>query len=561
MVPGTWLVVASAVAGVGTVFLIGSLWQYRDKPGARWFLVSLGGQAVWSGTYAAALLVSDPALRFALEVVVWAAMATMSVTFLAFALGYTGRGRFVRTRVGRVLLALPVGVAVAVATNPWHGLVWTGFEVLPVAGVATASYALQPWALTVAAVGALFPIVASVLLLDTVVSYGPLYRREAVAVGLSTLPPTAALYAWLFGLGPVPTVNFATVLFLPHVLFDAYAFVRSDMFEFHPATRRTGERAALDDLGNPVVIVDEQGRVVTVNAAAATLLDVDRRAALTNPLDDYLDGDSLDPTVGDQRVTIERDGAPHTFNVTARPLRDGGDTHVGYTVVFQDVTEELQREQRLEVLNRVLRHNLRNDMTVVHGFTTTANDLVDDEEVSGMLDTVERKADELVALGEKARSVEQIVAREPRQTPVALDDLLASVVEDLREAFPERSITLECSPATLETDEETLRVVTEALVENALQHGSPDGGDAVRVDVDAGVESVTVRVADEGPGVPDQELAVIDSGRETDLEHSTGLGLWLASWGARQLGGDLAFDVSDDGTVASLTLPRRGTDD
>jgi signal transduction histidine kinase len=198
-------------------------------------------------------------------------------------------------------------------------------------------------------------------------------------------------------------------------------------------------------------------------------------------------------------------------------------------------------------------------MTVVHGFTTTANGLVDDEEVSGMLDTVERKADELVALGEKARSVEQVVAREPRQTPVALDDLLASVVEDLRGAFPERTVALDCPPVTLETDEETLRVVAEALVENALQHGSPDDSDAIRVGVDAGEESVTVRVADEGPGVPDQELAVIGSGRETDLEHSTGLGLWLASWGARQLGGDLAFDVSDDGTVASLTLPRRGT--
>jgi len=157
MLPGTWLVVASAAAGVGTLFLIGALWQYRDKPGARWFLVSLGCQAVWSGTYAAALLVSDPALRFALEVVVWVAMATMSVTFLAFALGYTGRGRFVRTRVGRAMLALPVGVAVAVATNPWHGLVWSGFEVISVAGVSTASYALQPWALAIAAVGAVFP--------------------------------------------------------------------------------------------------------------------------------------------------------------------------------------------------------------------------------------------------------------------------------------------------------------------------------------------------------------------------------------------------------------------
>lgn len=42
---------------------------------------------------------------------------------------------------------------------------------------------------------------------------------------------------------------------------------------------------------------------------------------------------------------------------------------------------------------------------------------------------------------------------------------------------------------------------------------------------------------------------------KTDLEHSTGLGLWLASWGTRQLGGDLSFEASDDGTVADLSLP------
>lgn len=123
MLPGQWLVIASVLAGVGTLFLIGLVWQYRDKPGARWFLASLGCQAVWSWGYALALLTFDPAVRFAFEVVVWTAMATMSVTFLAFALEYTGRGRSSRrTR-----------------------------------GVRCYWYALHPWSLFVAVVGALFP--------------------------------------------------------------------------------------------------------------------------------------------------------------------------------------------------------------------------------------------------------------------------------------------------------------------------------------------------------------------------------------------------------------------
>ena len=558
MLAGTWIVTASIVAGAGTLVLAGLLWQYREKPGARWFLASLGCQALWSVGYAGALLTFDPAVRFALEVLVWGCMATMSVAFLTFALSYTGRGELVRTRFGRTLAGLPVATTLAVATNPWHHLVWTGFEVVPVAGLATAGYAIRPWALLVAAVGALFPLVASLLLFDTVLSYGPLYRREAVAVGLSTLPPTGALFVWLFGLGPLPTVSFATVLFLPHLVFDAYAFVGSDMFEFHPATRRAGERAAIDDLGNPVIIVDEQDRVVTLNAAATAVIGVDKRTALTNRLDDYLQGDAVTPTTGDGQITVRNGEMPRTYTVTTTPLTDGSDTHVGYTVVLQDVTEELQREQRLEVLNRALRHNLRNDMTVVRGFAGAARDETDDEEVSEMLDTVERKADDLVALGEKVRDIERVVAREPRPATVALDDLLIDVVAEAGAEFPDVTVALDCPSLSIETDAETLRVVCRAIVENGVEHGSPDGNGAgdVRVAVVDEGETVTIRVEDGGPGVPEQELDVLDAGRETDLEHSMGLGLWLANWGTRRVGGDLSFDVSDAGTVASISIPR-----
>ena len=396
MLAGTWIVVASLLSGVGTLYLLARLWPVREKPGAKWFLLSLSCQALWSVSYAASLLVFDETLRLALEVLGWALLAGIAVYFLAFALTYTGRGHLVRTRWYRALLGLPAGAVVLLGTNPWHGLVWTEFTVVEVAGLAGATYDLRLWAVVVATGGVGVALLGSLVLFDTVVSYGPLYRREAIAVGVSTVPPLSAVVLWLYGLGPVPELNFATVLFLPHIALDAYAFVGSDMFEFHPATRREGERAAIEDLGNPVVVVDEQDRIVTLNAAAEAVLGVETEQALTEPLSAFLADGRFAGAGETDRVTITTDGRPRTYSLATTPLTGSGE-RLGSTIVLQDISDEIQREQRLQVLNRVVRHNLRNDMTVVRGFTEAAAERVADEDAVGMLDRATDAADDLVA--------------------------------------------------------------------------------------------------------------------------------------------------------------------
>jgi signal transduction histidine kinase len=239
--------------------------------------------------------------------------------------------------------------------------------------------------------------------------------------------------------------------------------------------------------------------------------------------------------------------------VTATPLDDGRGSLVGYTLVWQDVTAAIRREQRLAVLNRVLRHNLRNDLNVVRGYAEAAADTIHDESVVAMLDSVVGKADDLAALGATARDVETLLAGDPRPEPVALDALLSAVVADARDATPAATVALECPAVTVNADRKTLRTVCAELVDNAVAHAGPEP--SVAVSVTTGPEGVAVSVADDGPGLPKNELAVVESGEETPLEHGSGLGLWLVRWGSRRLGAELSFDVSGDGTTATLTLP------
>jgi PAS domain S-box-containing protein len=551
----TWPVVGSLGSGVGTLYLQYRLLEKRDQPGATWFLVSLAFQAVWCFAYALALVTFEPSLRWTFEVLSWAAMSATGVSFLTFALQYTGRGSVVQHRWYPALFSVPVATTVLAVTNARHHLLWSGFEVRRVLDVAGASYHIEPLAFLLVGTGTLFATVGSGLLLETVVSYGPLYRREAVAVGLSTLPPGVALLAWLFGLGPVPALNLTPVFFLPHVLLDGYAFVASDMFEFHPVTRRVGERTAVEDLGSPVVIVDEAERIVDLNAAAESTFGVGEERVLTMPVRRGL---GIPETValddGDTTLTVARNGHERTFRASPAALHNATGDHVGYSVVFQDVTEEVRRKQRLEVLNRVLRHNLRNDLSVVRELLGEGSDRATSTDVTSLLTRAEDRTESMLTTSEKARDLERLLQTDEPQRPVDVGALLADVAAD---AEATHSGTVEVRvPVGLQfaTNPPLVRAAFESLVENSLLHA--DGGGHVVVELVAETDDdVSIVVRDDGPGIPPHELSALERGQEDALSHGSGLGLWVADWAVTTLGGSLSFETGRDGTVATVRLP------
>jgi signal transduction histidine kinase len=533
------------------VVLIARLWRYRQRPGAGLFVAALVGQALFCFSYGAALLTFNPLLRELLTAVLLLALPWMSVLFLGFAFGYTGRSHLLQTWWYRLPLVTAVVWTGLVATNPLHQQVWRDFTVVEVGSIAGATFTHEPTLFVVLGLGTLWVGLGTMLLFETVISYGPLFRGEAIAVGLSPLPPGIAITLWLFEVGPEPALNFAAIAFLPHVLLDSYAFVERDMFEFLPGTRRAGERAAIRDLGSPVAIVDTDGRIVALNDAAERLIGLDEETALTQPLGGVLDVE-VDLSADDQRLSIRSDGQRREFVVTPAALTDPRGAQVGYTLVFQDVTEAIQREQRLTVMNRILRHNLRNDLNVVHGTLEAGKEHIEDEALAEMFDRAAETAWGLVETGEKVRAVESIADDSRGRVSVDLDEFLTGIVADL----DDDSVTLDVPASlTLRTDPDLLEIVVENLVENALDHGTPSDG-VIVVTATTDAETVRLTIEDDGPGIPENELETIQRGTETDLVHGSGLGLWIVTWGVRRLGGDVDFETGADGTAVAVSLPR-----
>lgn len=116
--------------------------------------------------------------------------------------------------------------------------------------------------------------------------------------------------------------------------------------------------------------------------------------------------------------------------------------------------------------------------------------------------------------------------------------------------------------AEIRADEQLLDQILRNLMENALEH-TDEGAAAVEVALvdDAEAGSLTVAIQDEGPGIPEDELAVLGTGTETALEHGSGLGLWLVKWGMDLLGGTVTFETSEGGTTVELEFPAQTTDE
>ena len=548
-----WLALASIASGVVSLGFITYLWAYRNRLGGRFFIATIGCEALWALSYGAALFVFDPALRYAFEVPIWVAINFIGVFFLAFALEYTGRSELLRSKAMGAVVGLQIVHTLVVVTNPIHGIAWTGYRIDPVFGLATVTYAHQPW-LFVNAAGFIAMIgVASFLLADTVFSYGPLYRTQAAAIAISPIFPGLPFLLWLAEVGSTPPLNLTPLLFPIHLAFDMYAFFSRDMFEMVPAARRIADRAAIDNLGTAVVIVDTGERIIERNDEAARVLGLPAGTALGGQLSEY--APDVNPTESGGTVTRTVDGQERTYAVTTAPLEAAGGTSVGNSIVFQDITAERRREQRLAVLNRVLRHNLRNDLNVVQGYLDIATDRVDDADLRGMLETATRKTAGVIELGEKARSIENAMGDGAGgTTPVAVRPFLDDICEDLT-AGADAEIRIEVpTERSVHTDPSILAVVLENLIENAVEHADTDAP-VVAVRVGTAGSDVAIEVEDNGPGVPDHELDVLDATEETALEHGSGLGLWIVKWGVASLGGTVEFDVSDAGTVARVTLP------
>jgi len=266
----------------------------------------------------------------------------------------------------------------------------------------------------------------------------------------------------------------------------------------------------------------------------------------------------------DESVTVElrnyrKDGTRFWNEVTLAPIAGENGTVPYYVGFQQDVSERKEYERRLleqrddlDVLNQIVRHDIRNDLQTVQAAAELLGEFVD-EEGREYLESIRDGVGRVVDLTETAREMSEVMLEgDGSLGPVELRDVLAAQVEAVADAHPDATVSVEGTiPAETVRANELLESVFRNLLKNAIQHNR---GDDVEVLVSASRDGdrVRVRVADNGPGVPDDRKTEIFGRSEKGLEsEGTGIGLYLVDTLVHSYGGDVWVEDRPDGPTGA----------
>lgn len=323
-------------------------------------------------------------------------------------------------------------------------------------------------------------------------------------------------------LEPIATTGPAQELIPDHPVFEPGESIAWDVFE-NGGTRVISDVASHDDSYNPDSPI--QSEVLTA--------------------------------IGDFGVFAAGSTRSGSFNQTEKEIIESLSTNLQTIVKLVERHGELQLLD--DVLGRVIRHNIRNELNVIKGNGDVIRESDPDSDVSAeFYERFVEACDRLERTAENAQLMRDVVGNRSNMIDVSIDRVVEDAVTSMQREYEAAEITFHCdcvsNPGLLSVHS-SFQSGVEELISNAVTHADTPSEVVVDVRVTCSGDGDTVRVvvSDNGPGIPDDERRVLDGAGESSLRHGSGAGLWVVDRVVQYSGGELEFTI-DDGTVATITL-------
>lgn len=322
-----------------------------------------------------------------------------------------------------------------------------------------------------------------------------------------------------------------------------------------------------------VISTDRRGRIILINESAEKLLNVTRESVISKPIvevlgieDEYTFEDLLEEK-NSLILNYDNQANPYILRANFSVIQKETGFMNGLIVVLHDITEQekIERERREFVAN--VSHELRTPLTTMRSYLEALSEGAwkDEELAPKFLNVTQNETERMIRLVtdllklSKMDSKDYILDKEY----INLKSFLHRVIDRFEMSkekgisffrkFPKQDIYVE-----IDTDKMTQ--VLDNIISNALKY-SPTGGRIV-CKVQLYHEYVEVKISDQGPGIPKENLEkIFDRFYRVDKARSrqmggTGLGLAIAKEMVNAHGGRIwATSEVGKGTTIHFTLP------
>ena len=326
----------------------------------------------------------------------------------------------------------------------------------------------------------------------------------------------------------------------------------------------------LKSLTSGVITLDLEEKIISINQWALNIFEIGNPdEAIGNKINTIVKEIQISELVDKSRNQIifhTPGGKQLILGLSASLLRDDNENTIGYTVIFQDLTEIRNLEEKLETSERMallgqlaggLAHELRNPLSAISGAIEILSSEAQQSDISYRLSRVATREIERLNLIVEDFLLLTGPVKESNSKLVDLGQVVKDTINSFKSTVKRDDIVIEIyveNGVLLEADSYRLKQVFWNLLDNSMD-SMPSGG---TIEIKCSVEKgkVNLSFSDEGEGIREEDISRVFDPFFTTKEIGTGLGLAIVQKVVEGYNGDISIYSSiGKGTKFVISLP------
>lgn len=325
---------------------------------------------------------------------------------------------------------------------------------------------------------------------------------------------------------------------------------------------------ATDHMSEGVMLLNEQGIILSINQAASRLLSVSKYCVGKDILllnNSFALQELLRQAKGGEHseITVQLDGTDYQIN--ASPIVSSGAVS-GIALLIFDISEKEKAEQMRREFTANVSHELKTPLHSISGYAELMqNGMVKSEDIPQFSGRIYGEAQRMIALVDDIIRLSHLDegAVDAKWEDVDLCALAKETVRILQPSAEEHKVTLHITgqPVHMMGVPALLNGIIYNLCDNAIKYNRENG--SVSIDIGETEEDVILSVSDTGIGIPEEHAQrVFERFYRVDKSHSkevggTGLGLSIVKHAAKLHHAAIELhSVVDGGTTVTVSFPK-----
>lgn len=302
----------------------------------------------------------------------------------------------------------------------------------------------------------------------------------------------------------------------------------------------------INESNNVIIVCDKNNTIVSANDKAKNILG---RNIINSEIDSQFNPDN-------NIISISTKNNEYYFKIMKNNINLNEKVNIVYQL--HNITDIVNRENELriyqKIINRVLRHNVRNDMNVIMGYAVNLKENVSEE----YKDDAELINDKTLKLNNTFKKLRKIKLIINKNSQIKID-----IYEELEKVIENKNYESQININLLTLGENYhvkvnpyIKYAVEEIIENAIEHNKSDNKN-LDIILKEQIDTIEIYFQDNGIGIKNNQIDFLDSWDETPHEHGDGGGLWLINWIIKYSNGDVFFNSDNNGSEVKLVLNKK----